>query len=143
MNNKELCYQVVNKLWSFGNVPEIVKNTIEPDPVKFMLIIVKAYDDSKSQPLPTHRKCPDCDDLKREAMKWYIKGFIDAETTEKQPVSIEQSFKDAETHFDLVWSSEEKLNLSRTCTTCDRVADKEEEFCWECREELEQLNKQS
>lgn len=37
------------------------------------------------------------------AMYWYLKGFEDAETTESQPVSHEQTMKDAETHFYLVW----------------------------------------
>ncbi len=34
---------------------------------------------------------------------WYLKGFKDAETTERQPVPIEQTMKDAEAHFALVW----------------------------------------
>jgi hypothetical protein len=38
-----------------------------------------------------------------KAMYWYLKGFEDAETTESQPVSHEQTMKDAETHFYLVW----------------------------------------
>lgn len=37
------------------------------------------------------------------AMYWYMKGFQDAETTESQLVSHEQTMKDAETHFHLVW----------------------------------------
>lgn len=38
------------------------------------------------------------------ALKWYLKGFHDAETTESQPVSIEQTMKDAETHFYLQYN---------------------------------------
>ena len=37
---------------------------------------------------------------KEIALKWYLKGFRDAETTEKQEgVSLDQTLKDAETHF--------------------------------------------
>ena len=36
-------------------------------------------------------------------MFWYLKGFKDAETTERQPVSLEQTMEDAETHFQFVW----------------------------------------
>jgi len=42
-------------------------------------------------------------DKMEKAMYWYLKGFEDAETTERQPVSHEQTMKDAETHFYLVW----------------------------------------
>lgn len=40
---------------------------------------------------------------KMEAMKYYLKGFEDAELTEKQPVTHEQTMRDAETHFHLIY----------------------------------------
>lgn len=40
---------------------------------------------------------------KIEARKYYLKGFKDAELTESQNVSHEQTMKDAETHFELVY----------------------------------------
>jgi hypothetical protein len=40
---------------------------------------------------------------KQNACNWYLKGFRDAERTKSQPVSIEQTMKDAESHFELVW----------------------------------------
>jgi hypothetical protein len=40
---------------------------------------------------------------KVEAKKYYLKGFEDAELTETQNCSHEQTMKDAETHFELVY----------------------------------------
>jgi hypothetical protein len=40
---------------------------------------------------------------KIEARKYYLKGFEDAELTESQNVSHEQTMKDAETFFELVY----------------------------------------
>ena len=40
---------------------------------------------------------------KIDAKKYYLKGFEDSEITEKQEVSHEQTMKDAETHFELVY----------------------------------------
>jgi hypothetical protein len=40
---------------------------------------------------------------KIEARKYYLKGFKDSELTEKQDVSHEQTMRDAETHFELVY----------------------------------------
>ena len=48
-------------------------------------------------------------DEKEQAMRWYLKGFEDAETTERQPVSHEQTMRDAETHFHFVWDANEAL----------------------------------
>ena len=49
---------------------------------------------------------------KQLALKWYSKGAYDAETTEKQGVSIQQTMKDFETQFEFVHaqSTEEKQN---------------------------------
>ena len=41
--------------------------------------------------------------LKENAYKWYLKGFKDAENTESQPIPLEQTIKDAETNFYMVW----------------------------------------
>jgi len=41
-----------------------------------------------------------------EAKKWYLKGFEDAELTERQPMPIEQTMHDAEKFFDLVWNNQ-------------------------------------
>jgi hypothetical protein len=40
---------------------------------------------------------------KVEAKKYYLKGFEDAELTENQNCPHEQTMKDAETHFELVY----------------------------------------
>jgi len=40
---------------------------------------------------------------KMEARKYYLKGFEDAELTESQNCSHEQTMRDAETHFELVY----------------------------------------
>jgi hypothetical protein len=40
---------------------------------------------------------------KAEAKKYYLKGFEDAELTENQGCSHEQTMRDAETHFELVY----------------------------------------
>jgi hypothetical protein len=40
---------------------------------------------------------------KVEAKKYYLKGFEDAELTESQNCPHEQTMKDAETHFELVY----------------------------------------
>ena len=37
---------------------------------------------------------------------WYMKGAYDAQTTEPQPVSLDQTMKDFETHFDLQYKSD-------------------------------------
>jgi len=44
-----------------------------------------------------------CKEAEKHARYWYLKGFEDAETTETQPVCLEQTMKDAETQFDYVW----------------------------------------
>jgi len=49
-----------------------------------------------------------------EAKKWYLKGFEDAELTERQPIPIEQTMRDAETFFDLVWSSHKNQEETKT-----------------------------
>jgi hypothetical protein len=41
----------------------------------------------------------------QQAMFWYLKGFEDSETTDRQQVSLEQTMRDAETHFQLVWNN--------------------------------------
>lgn len=45
---------------------------------------------------------------KMEAKKYYLKGFEDAELTEKQPITHEQTMRDAETHFELVYPLKNK-----------------------------------
>jgi hypothetical protein len=40
---------------------------------------------------------------KIQAKKYYLKGFEDAELTESQNCSHEQTMRDAETHFELVF----------------------------------------
>lgn len=40
---------------------------------------------------------------KMQAKRYYLKGFEDAELTETQPCSHEQTMRDAETHFELVY----------------------------------------
>jgi hypothetical protein len=41
---------------------------------------------------------------KEIANYWYMKGVKDAETTERQPVSIEETLRDFETHFELQYA---------------------------------------
>jgi hypothetical protein len=41
--------------------------------------------------------------VKVEAKKYYLKGFEDAELTENQGCSHEQTMRDAETQFELVY----------------------------------------
>lgn len=40
---------------------------------------------------------------KMQAKRYYLKGFEDAELTETQQCSHEQTMRDAETHFELVY----------------------------------------
>jgi hypothetical protein len=46
---------------------------------------------------------------KIQARKYYLKGFEDAELTENQGCSHEQTMRDAETHFELVFEYQIKL----------------------------------
>ena len=46
---------------------------------------------------------------KIQARKYYLKGFEDAELTENQGCSHEQTMRDAETHFELVFDYQIKL----------------------------------
>ena len=45
---------------------------------------------------------------KVEAKKYYLKGFEDAELTENQGCSHEQTMRDAETQFELVYPIKKK-----------------------------------
>lgn len=45
---KRLCFDVVNELWGFSEVPENIRTLIESCPVKFMVAIVKTYADHKA-----------------------------------------------------------------------------------------------
>lgn len=40
---------------------------------------------------------------KETARQWYLNGFQDAETTDTQPVSLDQTMKDASTFFEILW----------------------------------------
>lgn len=52
---KRLCLDVVNELWSFSQVPESIKTLIEPDPVKYMVAIVKAYAEQQANEAKTNQ----------------------------------------------------------------------------------------
>lgn len=47
---------------------------------------------------------------KKDYVEGFSKGFWDAETTVSQPVPIEQTMKDAETHFELQYSETKPMN---------------------------------
>lgn len=48
-NKKQsLCYEVVNRLWNYKDVPERIKTLIEPDPVVFMVEVVKVYSEEQN-----------------------------------------------------------------------------------------------
>lgn len=47
-------------------------------------------------------------EAKRVALRWYLKGFEDAETTPQQAgIGLDQTLRDAETFFQLVWADVE------------------------------------
>jgi hypothetical protein len=43
---------------------------------------------------------------KRSANYWYLKGVLDAETTKRQDIPLDETIKDFETHFELVYSTQ-------------------------------------
>jgi hypothetical protein len=61
---------------------------------------------------------------KQIANYWYMKGVKDAETTERQPIPIEETLKDFETHFELQYKSQEfdsaTTKYAEFCVRCDR-----------------------
>lgn len=76
---KRLCYDVINELWGFNDVPQEIQQLVEPNPKNMMLAIVKAYAQQQANEASKSRdKALDIDLVSDSFHKGYAEGWNDA-----------------------------------------------------------------